>query len=300
MEQLINEINQLLRTDAQSFSQTRILIDEIKGRLGRLENEICMLNTRYTSLRLTHNNTLTNHRNRLETILNNTQNVREKISHIQGNKNIIQQEINNEKCCCDECIRKIINTIYDEVGAVVQQIIPLIENSQKTSINSADHDRDLLIQYQCINQHLNIIINEINGQPNLPDQIDLNQLRDELTIRINDFNYDFRRQILQAINLAKTRLKSQNMHEIGHLSRLKTISIENLTRIGQRIFNISTFLSNTREQIFNLRIRIESSLENLIRILRLSFQHPNNFQIIFLLIIGVFLFFVFDNFFVKM
>lgn len=302
MNQLIKEIDQLLRNDIQSISQGKLLIAQLRNNFVNLKYGFDQFNINFTNLRQIHKNTSNSHMEKLRPIVDRIENVKTDIFNIQSRIQNIKDEIKNETCCCDECIRKIIETIYNEVISVINQIIQLIETAELESKNSIGEDQNLLIQYQCINNHLNFIINLCEGLPDLPLQINLLQLRNELTTRINELNTEYKPQFLRQLNQAKTRLQLQNKREISYFSRLRIESIQHLTTICQKVTQINNILLHIRNELLNFILRnrtIKTKLNNLKRRLGLILQNPNNFWIIIQLIIGVLLFFIFDSLFIK-
>ncbi|CAF0968973.1 unnamed protein product [Brachionus calyciflorus] len=289
LNELIQEIDQLLRNDIQSLNHTQTLINNLNRNFIQFRNGINVFNDDFTALRNTYQNILTNHHQTMEPINNQIALYKNNISQTKIRIKEIQNSLEKEKLYDDEeCIRKIIEIISNKVNAVINNIPALIEDVINRMENSADNDNNLLRTLTCVNQHLNQIITVIDRElPDLPNLIDLDPLRNELAVLRNNFN-GFKNNFLADINSKKKKLKGQQIEEMKYFSNLRELSTNHMNKINKEIDDfmnkLKRLLKNIKNRDFSISIVFKEQIQR---------RHFNQ-RLFFQLVFGVFLFFVLD------
>ncbi|RNA04300.1 hypothetical protein BpHYR1_021403 [Brachionus plicatilis] len=296
MENLIRDIDQYLVQDIQSIADTKLCVSRLKSDFMAFKSGVNSLNGDYRSLRQAHETTLDNHASRLRPIIENIAATKDQISQTQLNINNIQNLINSEKCCCENCIRSIIQTICDNVNEVFEEIRQQIIHTNAESDSSIETDQNLLIQYRCINEHLQAIVTLCDtGLPDLPEEINLEPLKNHL-LNLNERVLERNNSFLESVRRYKNRKRSEHANEIDLLSNLPP----NFRNANEKVNDFVRFLNNVKNRILDF----ERRNGNILNVLnhwngQLRMPLPITEKNDFLLIIGVFLFFILDYLFIK-
>ena len=238
---LINSIDSFFEQDIRLISNTRMLIDNLRNNITHLQNEIYHFNNRYNQAKRLHQNTLQDHENTLTPIKNEIQTIRNNISNIKSRIISSQNLLDDERSGSDNCIREILRIQEDEIQTIIRTINQNILGNLDLIRDSVENDENFLIQYRCINRRLEEIIRLNDEQPQLPELINLSELKNNLNNEKNNFKQKEGKLFSENIDCLKNRLKRYYINQEDILQKLyeimKICISKNNKHVNQNLHN---------------------------------------------------------------